>query len=76
MNRLSYRQFYRSLSSIMRSLNGRTAREANFALGRSGTFWEHENYDHVVRDEAELGRIITYVLGNPVKAGLADRPEE
>jgi putative transposase len=24
----------------------------------------------VVRDEAELGRIVRYVLGNPVKAGL------
>jgi len=67
---------YRSLSSIMRSLKGRTARDANVLLGRSGAFWEHENYDHVVRDEAELDRIITYVLGNPVKAGLADRPEE
>lgn len=67
---------YHSLSSIMHSLKGRTAREANLVLGRRGTFWEHENYDHVVRDEVELGRIITYVLENPVKAGLADRRED
>jgi putative transposase len=58
-------------TSMMRSLKGRTARYANLVPGRRGTFWQHENYDHVVRDEAELGRIIAYVLGNPVKAGLA-----
>jgi len=39
-------------------------------LGRRGAFWQHENYDHVVRDKAELSRIITYVLENPVKAEL------
>jgi putative transposase len=67
---------HQSLSSIMRLLKGRTAREANLVLGRRGAFWEHENYDHVVRDQAELHRIVAYVLGNPVKAGLADRPED
>lgn len=67
---------YHSLSSIMRSLKGRSAREANLVLGRRGAFWQHENYDHVVRDEAELVRIISYVFGNPVKAGLADRSEQ
>jgi putative transposase len=67
---------YHSLSSIMRSLKGRSARYANLVLGRRGTFWQHENYDHVVRDEQELSRIIAYVLGNPVKAGLAQTPAE
>lgn len=67
---------YHSLASIMRSLKGRTAREANLVLGRSGAFWQHENYDHVVRDEGELGRIIGYVLENPVKAGLVQAREE
>ena len=61
---------YHSLSSIMRSLKGRTARQANLVLGRRGAFWQHENNDHVVRDKAELSRIITYVLENPVKAEL------
>jgi len=62
---------YHSVSSIMRSLKGSTARAANLALGRRGVFWQHENYDHVVRDEAELGRVSAYVLDNPVMAGLA-----
>ncbi|MFO7584134.1 MAG: transposase [Anaerolineales bacterium] len=63
---------FHSLSTIMHSLKRHTARQANLLLGREGTFWQHENYDHFVRDDAELGRIIRYVLHNPVKAGLAD----
>jgi REP element-mobilizing transposase RayT len=58
-------------SQIMHSLKGYIAREANRALGRQGAFWEHESYDHVVRDEREYDRIVAYVLNNPVKAGLA-----
>lgn len=61
---------YSSLASIMHSLKGRTAREGNRLLCREGAFWEHESYDHYVRDEDELERIIRYVLDNPVKAGL------
>jgi REP element-mobilizing transposase RayT len=63
---------YYSLSTIMHSLKRYTAYEANQILGRSGAFWQHENYDHYVRGEAELERIIKYVINNPVKAGLVD----
>ncbi len=63
---------YHSLSKIMHSLKRFTAYEANQILARDGTFWQHENYDHYVRDEAELERIIKYVIYNPVKAGLVD----
>jgi REP element-mobilizing transposase RayT len=58
------------LTDTLRLLKGRTAHTCNFALQRTGQFWQHESYDHYVRDEAELGRIIAYVLNNPVKAGL------
>jgi REP element-mobilizing transposase RayT len=61
---------FHSLAKIMHSLKLRTASEANRRLKIQGEFWQHENYDHVVRDEAEYGRIIEYVLNNPVKAGL------
>lgn len=63
---------YFSLSTIMHSLKLHTALEANKILGREGSFWQHENYDHYVRDESELERIIKYVIYNPVKAGLVD----
>ena len=63
---------YYPLSKIMHSLKRHTAYEANLLLERNGAFWQHENYDHFARDEAELERIIKYVLYNPVKAGLVD----
>ena len=67
---------YHPVSAIMHSLKRYTARQSNLLLGREGSFWQHENFDHAVRDEAELQRIITYVLNNPVKAGLVQNREE
>jgi putative transposase len=61
---------YVSLATMMQLLKGRTSREANLLLGRSGPFWAQESYDHVVRDAEEWQRIVAYVLNNPVKAGL------
>ena len=58
------------LASIMQSLKGYTARKCNLALGRRGTFWEHESFDHVIRTPQAGARIVDYVLNNPVKAGL------
>jgi REP element-mobilizing transposase RayT len=59
-----------SLYRILQSLKAYTALEGNRILARSGAFWQHESYDHVVRDGAELERIVYYILNNPVKAGL------
>ena len=61
---------YHSLSAIMHSLKRYTAGEGNKILNREGAFWQHESYDHYVRDEAELNRIRRYILQNPVQAGL------
>lgn len=67
---------YHALSAILHSLKRYTARRANEVLGRSGQFWQHENYDRAVRDEDELHRILTYVMNNPVKAGLVTAWED
>jgi putative transposase len=61
---------YPSLFRILQSLKRYTARQANEVLGRQGSFWQAESYDHVVRDEEELTRIVEYVRHNPVKAVL------
>ena len=63
------------LSKIMHSLKGRTARECNLLLGRTGAFWEHESFDHVIR-QGKFERTVRYVLNNPVKAGLVDYWED
>ena len=61
------------LSAIMHSLKSYTANRANELLGRSGQFWQHESYDHWVRDADELERIVRYIVANPVRAGLVNK---
>jgi putative transposase len=58
------------MASIMQSLKGRTARQCNLALNREGQFWQHESFDHIIRNQSEWERIVNYVVNNPVKAGL------
>ncbi|MBI2758514.1 MAG: transposase [Chloroflexi bacterium] len=59
-----------SLAKITHNIKRNSAKLANKILGREGAFWQHESYDHFARDEAELDRMIKYVLYNPVKANL------
>lgn len=61
---------------IMNSVKSFTAHKCNMILGRSGTFWQQESFDHCVRDEDELQRIFDYIEHNPVKAGLCQRRED
>lgn len=64
------------VTDILRKLKGSTARECNKILKRRGSFWQHESYDHVIRDTKALKRIVNYVLNNPVKAGLVRIQED
>jgi putative transposase len=64
-------------SRVLQWLKGTTARDANLILARTGQpFWQRESYDHWVRDELELERIVAYIENNPVQAGLAANPSE
>ena len=65
------------LSTMMHSLKGFSAREANRLLGRTGEpFWQGESYDHWVRDQREFDRVGRYIENNPVSAGLVLKPED
>lgn len=64
------------VTKILQELKKHTALECNKILNRSGTFWHHESYDHVVRNIDELRRIVNYVLLNPVKANLVENRED
>jgi hypothetical protein len=59
----------------MHSLKGRSARECNLVLGRSGRFWENESFDHVIRP-GKFHRTIRYVLDNPLKIGVVRNWED
>ena len=59
------------LSLTLQALKRYTGKAANRILNLQGKqFWHRESYDHVVRGQSELSRIIRYVINNPVKAGL------
>jgi REP element-mobilizing transposase RayT len=64
------------VSKILQDLKSKTALKCNKILNRSGIFWQHESYDHVVRDDNELKRIVNYVLNNPVKVDLCEKWED
>jgi putative transposase len=65
------------LKEVMQGIKGYTAYEINgLQEARGRVFWQDESFDHWVRDEEELIRIIDYIENNPVKAGLCARPED
>jgi len=45
-------------------------------ITRSGQFWERESYDIYIRNEKMLNNVISYILENPVKAGLVQNWED
>jgi putative transposase len=60
------------LEDILQSRKRQSAREINAYLGRTGDFWQKHSYDHIVRDEVELGAFRRYIAENPVKARLRE----
>jgi REP element-mobilizing transposase RayT len=64
------------VTTLLQSLKHYTAFESNKILDRSGQFWQHESFDHVVRNNEELENTIKYVIYNPVKARLAKNWED
>jgi REP element-mobilizing transposase RayT len=59
------------LEAILKDTKGYVARKVNATLHRSGTLWEQESYDRIIRDEEHLWQVIQYIGRNPAKAGLA-----
>jgi 1-hydroxy-2-methyl-2-(E)-butenyl 4-diphosphate synthase len=60
------------LEKIVQSWKMHTAKEANRILGKNGTFWQEEYYDHIVRDGEDLKHQVRYVLNNPTKGRASD----
>ena len=64
------------LAELIGGWKGRSSRRANLLVGRSGTFWQEDYYDTLIRDEAHLRRAIRYTEQNPVKAFLVTTARE
>jgi putative transposase len=59
-----------SLSQVLHSLKSFTAKRINEALKSTGSVWQREYYDRLIRDADELTHAFSYVVRNPEKAGL------
>jgi REP element-mobilizing transposase RayT len=64
------------LSRIMKGIKGVSARKVNFHRETSGTIWQDESYDHIIRDSQEFDQKLNYMYNNPIKKGLTDDPSK
>ena len=62
-----------TLGEVVRAFKSISALKVNRALSRSGSFWQRNYYEHVIRDMGEWERIQAYIIANP--ANWADDPE-
>ena len=63
-----------TLERLLQSVKQFSCKRINARFNRTGTLWQKESHDHVVRDAEELARIRKYIAENSAKARLG--PDE
>ena len=61
-----------TLSQLMQSLKRYTATQINTHLTRKGSLWQENYYDHGIRRDESLNKIVRYCYENPVRKGLVE----
>lgn len=59
------------LHEMLKPIKGVSSRNINRMLGRAGTLWMEESFNHIVRSLEQLKKFQRYIRENPMKAGLA-----
>ncbi len=65
-----------TLSSLLDSVKRFSARVVNAQRGVTGSLWDFERFDHIIRDPAYFSEFLWYIIDNPVTAGLVREPSE
>jgi len=67
---------YYKVSSIVQKIKSFTAQRINKHLNRQGQLWDRFYFDRIIRDHTDYLNVVQYIVDNPVKAGLTDKPED
>ncbi len=65
-----------TLPRLMDSLKVAAAQSINRLRGSGGRLWQSRYYDHAIRTVKEYQDTLTYMHFNPVRKGLAGKPED
>ncbi len=60
------------LEKLIQSWKRFTAGQINKVLERSGSLWQRDYFDRLVRDEKHFANCVRYIRRNPEKAGLSE----
>jgi hypothetical protein len=61
---------------MLKLLKGASARSVNKLSRLCGPVWQEESLDHVLRSQESFEEKLEYIRQNPVRRGLARRPED
>ena len=65
-----------SISRAVQSVKWQAAQTLNECRGTTGAVWQHQFWDRFVRHAKEFNQRLMYMHLNPVRKGLAKRPED
>ncbi len=63
-------------TEIVGAIKSASAHSINKALGRKGSVWQDESFDHVVRKEESIEAKAQYIIENPMRKTLCRDPDE
>jgi putative transposase len=69
-------QYPLTISDLMKSIKNSSTTLVNEGRGASGELWQERFFDRALRTVREYNEKVEYIHLNPVKAGLAARPQD